>query len=106
MEHSRYFFFLANGAGAMNSYYRELLSPQTGIAAQTLTVTKGLEVKKDCMTRHLPISVYSTYSSNVRIRTSAGSRTRGRWYAVRHSSHSATQLVPLVRQNDVFKLNV
>ena len=29
MEHSRYFFFLANGAGAMNSYYRELLSLQT-----------------------------------------------------------------------------
>ena len=47
MEHSRYFFFLANGAGAMNSYYRELLSPQTGIAALTLTVMKGLEVKKD-----------------------------------------------------------
>ena len=47
MEHSLYFFFLANGAGAMNSYYRELLSPQTGIAALTLTVMKGLVVKKD-----------------------------------------------------------
>ena len=76
MEHSRYFFFLANGAGAMNSYYRELLSPQTGIAAQTLTVMRGLEVKKDGLTRNLPISVYAAYYSNVRIRTSAGSRTR------------------------------
>ena len=46
MEHSRYFFFLANGAGAMNRYYRELLSPQTGIAALTLTVMKGFEAKK------------------------------------------------------------
>ena len=46
MEHSRYFFFLANGAGAMNSYCRELLSPQTGIAALTLTVMKGFEAKK------------------------------------------------------------
>ena len=46
MEHSRYFFFLANGAGAMNRYYRELLSPQTGIAALTLTVIKGFEAKK------------------------------------------------------------
>ena len=106
MEHSRYFFFLANGAGAMNSYYRELLSPQTGIAAQTLTVMKNLEVKKDLQTRNLPISASSTYSSNVRIRTSAGSRTRVRWYAVWHSNHSATQLVPSMRQNDVFKLNV
>ena len=59
MEHSRYFFFLANGAGAMNSCYRELLSPQTGIAARTLTVMKGLEVKKYGMTYFLPISVYS-----------------------------------------------
>ena len=90
----------------MNSYYRELLSPQTGIAAQTLTVTKGLEVKKHCLTHHLPLSVYSTNSSNVRFRTSAVSSTRGQWYAVRHSNHSATQLVPLMRQNDVFKLNV
>ena len=47
MEDSRYFFFLTNGAGAMNSYYRELLYPQTGITALTLTVMKGLEVKKD-----------------------------------------------------------
>ena len=78
MEHSRYFFFLANGAGAMNSYYRELLSPQTGIAAQTLTVTKGLEVKKYCLTHDLPISAYSRNSFNVRIRTSDGSRTRSR----------------------------
>ena len=46
MEHSRYFFFLANGAGAMNRYYRELLSPQTGIAALTLTVMKGFKAKK------------------------------------------------------------
>ena len=46
MEHSQYFFFLANGAGAMNSYCRELLSPQTGIAALTLTVMKGFEAKK------------------------------------------------------------
>ena len=46
MEHSRYFFFLANGAGAMNSYCRELLSPQTGIATLTLTAMKGFEAKK------------------------------------------------------------
>ena len=46
MEHSRYFFFLANGAGAINSYCRELLSPQTGIAALTLTVMKDFEAKK------------------------------------------------------------
>ena len=46
MEHSRYFFFLANGAGAMKRYYRELLSPQTGIAALTLTVIKGFEAKE------------------------------------------------------------
>ena len=46
MEHSRYFFFLANGAGAMNRYYRELLSPQTSIAALALTVMKGFEAKK------------------------------------------------------------
>ena len=39
-------FFLANGAGAMNSYCRELLSLQTGIAALTLTVMKGFEAKK------------------------------------------------------------
>ena len=44
--------------------------------------------------------------SSVRIRTSAGSRTQVRWYAIRRSNHSATQLVPLNRQNDVFKLNV
>ena len=31
----------------MNSYCRELLSPQTGIAALTLTVMKGFEAKKD-----------------------------------------------------------
>ena len=30
----------------MNSYCRELLSPQTGIAALTLTVMKGFEAKK------------------------------------------------------------
>ena len=47
MEHSRYFFFLANGAGAMNSYCRESLSPQTGIAALTLTVMQGFEAKKE-----------------------------------------------------------
>ena len=59
MEHSRYFFFLANGAGAMNRYYRELLSPQTGIAALTLTVMKGFEAKKGCLSYDLPVSVYS-----------------------------------------------
>ena len=30
----------------MNSYCRELLSPETGIAALTLTVMKGFEAKK------------------------------------------------------------
>ena len=59
MEHSRYFFFLANGAGAMNRYYRELLSPQTGIAALTLTVMKGFEAKKGGLPYILPVSVYS-----------------------------------------------
>ena len=47
MEHSRYSFFLANGSGAMNSCCRELLSPQTGIAALPLTVMQGFEAKKD-----------------------------------------------------------
>ena len=60
MEHSRYFFFLANGAGAMNRYYRELLSLQTGIAALTLTVMKGFEAKKGWLPYILPVSVYST----------------------------------------------
>ena len=59
MEHSRYFFFLANGAGAMNRYDRELLSPQTGIAALTLTVMKGFEAKRDRLPYILPVSVYS-----------------------------------------------
>ena len=60
MEHSRYFFFLANGAGAMNRCYRELLSPQTGIAALTLTVMKGFKAKKGRLPYILPVSVYSS----------------------------------------------
>ena len=55
MEHSRYFFFLANGAGAMNRYYRELLSPQTGIAALTLDQKKVPHI--------LSVSVYSALPS-------------------------------------------
>ena len=56
-------FFLANGAGAMNRYCRELLSPQTGIAALTLTVMKGFEAKKGRLPHFLPVSVYSAYPS-------------------------------------------
>ena len=99
-------FFLANGASAMNSYCRELLSPQTGITALTLTVMKGFEAKKGWLPCILPISVYSTYSSILRNRTSARSRTRVRRFAVRCSNHYATQLVPTKWQNVVFKLNV
>ena len=106
MEHSQYFFLLANGAGAMNSYCRELLSPQTGMAALTLTVMKGFEAKIEWFPYILPISIYSAYSSILRIRTSGGSRTRVRWFAVRRSNHYTTQLVPTKRQNVVFKPNV
>ena len=90
----------------MNSYCRELLSPQTGIAALTLTVMKGFEAKKGCLPYIPPISVYSAYSSILRIRTSSGSRTRVRRFAGRCSNHYATHLVSIKRKNVVFKLNV
>ena len=76
MEHSRYFFFLANGSGAMNSCCRELLSPQTVIAALTLTVMQGFKAKKDWFMYIRPFSVYSAYSTNLHSCTSGGSRTR------------------------------
>ena len=106
MEHARYFFFLANGAGAMNSYCRELLSPQIGIAAPTLTVMKGFEAKNERFLCILLISDYTAYSTILRIRTSGGSRTRVRRFAVRHSNHYSAQLIPLKRQNVAFKPNV
>ena len=90
----------------MNSFCRELLSPQTGIAALTLTVMKGFKAKKGLLPYIPPISVYSAYSSILRIRTSGESRTWVRRFAVRCSNHYATQLVSTNRQNVVFKLNV
>ena len=106
--HSRYFFFLANGAGAMNSYCRELLSPQTGIAALTLTVMKGFEAKK--------VNYYSffLYPYTPRILsfisdlicTTGGSRTRVSRHEVKCSNHYATMLAQIKRRNVVFKLNV
>ena len=95
MEHLRCFFFLANGAGAMNSNCRELLFPQTGIAALTLTVMKGFEARKEWFPCILPISVYSAYSSTLRSFTSGGSRTRVRWLADRRSNHYTTQFAPI-----------
>ena len=71
MEHSRYFFFFANGAGAMNSYCTELLSPQTGIAALTLTVMKGFEAKKRMIPRcssHIRLSCIFFHSAHLHIR--------------------------------------
>ena len=93
-------FFLANGAGAMNSYCRELLSPQTGIAALTLTVMKGFKAKKDCFPHFLPISVYSAYSFIQHIRTSGGSRTRLRWFAVNRLSTLTITLCSLHQSSD------
>ena len=90
----------------MNSYCRELLSPQTGIAALTLPVMKGLEAKKGWLPYVLPVSIHSVYPSIVHVCTSGGSRTRVCRVAVRCSNHYAMQLVPTKRQNVVFKLNV
>ena len=90
----------------MNSYCRELLSPQTGIAAPTLTVMKGFEAKKEQFLYILPISDYSAYSNILCIRSSGGSQTQVRQLIVRHSNHYTTQLVPSKRQNVVFKPNV
>ena len=90
----------------MNSYCKELLSPQTGIAALTLTVMKGFEAKKDKFLYVLPKSIYPAYPSILRICTSGGSQIWVRRLAVRHSNHYTTQIVPIWLQNVVFKPNV
>ena len=79
-----------------------MLSPQTGIAALTLTVMQGLEAKKDDYILHLQGSciLYHICTTHPRIEPSyRGSRAK-------RTNHSTTQLAALKRRNVVFKPNV
>ena len=100
------FFFLAHRSGAMNSCCRELLSPQTGIAALTLTVMQSFIAKKGCSAHIFPISIHSAPSVIPSIDSSGGSRTGVSYFAGRRYNHYTTLLTTINRQNVVFKPNV
>ena len=106
MEHSWYFFFLANGACLWKLLHVIAIS-QAGITAPTLIVMQGFKAKKDCSMHILPWScVYTPLSSIPCIRTSGANWTRVRWLVTERCNHHTTLLATIRWQNVIFKPNV